>query len=47
MKEELINKKVEDNYTFVQKNKICAKIYVQILVPFCHILIIANKIFQF
>ncbi len=46
--DELIDKKVDDKCRFVQKNKIRAVTYIQILATFHHItLIIFNKKFQF
>ena len=48
MKGELIDKKVNDNCRFVQKNKIRAETRVRILVTFHHVtLIISNEKFQF
>lgn len=43
MKGELINKKVNDDYIFVWKNKILAKTHVQILVTFDHITLIISQ----
>lgn len=43
----LINKKFDNDYIFVYKNKICAKIYLKILIMFYYVtLIIANEKFQ-
>lgn len=39
----LINEKVDNNYIFVQKNKICIKIYIQILVIFYYITLVTTN----
>ena len=40
---ELIDKKVDDNYRFVRKNKICAKTCVKILITFHHVILIFDQ----
>ena len=40
MGENVGKKKVDNHYRFVQKNKICAKTHVKILVMFYHIILI-------
>ncbi len=43
MKGELIDEKVDDDCTFVRKNKIRAKTRVQILVTFHHVILITTN----
>ncbi len=43
MRGELIDEKVNDDCTFVWKNKICAKTRVQILVTFYYVILIFDQ----